>query len=611
MNEEYDYIVGFDFGHGETSAAKVDVAAIDVESIHIEADDLFIVGNDREPKIPSMVGYDIDGNIQLNFDAYQFKYLKVGAYFKAPMVASENFQAITDENKQYFKDFAVSVFNKLHEHPKNQDLKNKKVLYFVACPSGWNKEQRTEYLNFFIGYCGLPISGVIEESRAAYVVARRKLYEKNPNLCAYGKKIAVLDMGSSTLDITMHSDKTYSDGYEIGASMIEEALLHYFLNTNEDFQAKYSQYEQMEPTCKNQILFMLRMAKEEYYNKVSKSATGDIMLRCQVDWEELSSDEISGISNLKVRGSELIELLDANNSDDEKYINKLRSSVNSFIAQHGRVDAVVLTGGASLMPFYKEVVLECYGLTENECVIDRNPSYSISQGTAIMGYLDTKNPANVPVGDPESLTKLLNQIPEIIKTQVLNCTIDTYRTQLLSTVEQWNGQKDAKILRDLYDQLSSLLASWEDHSSQISISTNREVAESVSKTINDSLSQMMRLYFGFNMQMPSISLNYDFRMTLSEEASLFFLKSVATKIREVIIKSNLFGWFKDPEDWFKDRSGNQRLCGKVAAAVNGCISDFFEGYEIDVQDFETIIEECKDSTRKFYYECIRIITCQV
>ena len=66
-----------------------------------------------------------------------------------------------------------------------------------------------------------------------------------------------------------------------------------------------------------------------------------------------------------------------------------------------------------------------------------------------------------------------------------------------------------------------------------------------------------------------------------------------------------------PEDWEKDRSGNQRLCGKVAAAVNGCISDFFEGYEIDMQEFETIIEECKDSTRKFYYECIRMITCQV
>lgn len=145
MNEEYDYIVGFDFGHGETSAAKVDVAAIDVESIHIEADDLFIVGNDREPKIPSMVGYDIDGNIQLNFDAYQFKYLKVGAYFKAPMVASENFQAITDENKQYFKDFAVSVFNKLHEHPKNQDLKNKKycILWHALRGGIKSKEQNT------------------------------------------------------------------------------------------------------------------------------------------------------------------------------------------------------------------------------------------------------------------------------------------------------------------------------------------------------------------------------------------------------------------------------------------------------------------------------------
>lgn len=611
MNEEYDYIVGFDFGHGETSVAKVDVAAIDTDSVHIDAEDLYIVGNDREPKIPSLVGYDKDGNIQLNFDAYQFKYLKVAAYFKAPMVASEKFQAITDENKQYFKDFVVTVFNKLHEHPRNQDLKNKKVLYFVACPSGWNKEQRTEYLNFFTDYCGLPVSGVIEESRAAHVVARRKLYEKNPDLCAYGKKIAVLDMGSSTLDITMHSDKTYSDGYEIGASMIEDVLLHYFLNTNDEFRAKYSQYEQMEPTCKNQILFILRMAKEDYFNKVSKRAAGDITLRCQVDWEELSNDEINGISNLKVRGSELMALLDANNGDDEKYINRLRSSVNKFIVRHGLVDAVVLTGGASLMPFYKEVVLDCYGLTEDECVVDRNPSYSISQGTAIMGYLDTKNPAKVPVGDPESLTRLLNQIPEIIKTQVLNCTINTYKTQLLSTVEQWNDLPGTKSLRNLYDQLSSLLASWEDHSSEISISTNREVAESVSQTVNDSLSEMMKLYFGFNMPLPSIHLDYDFRMTLSEEASLDFLKSVATKIREVIKKSKFLGRFKDPDDWEKDRSGNPRLCGKVAASLNHCISEFFEGYEIDMHDFETTTAECKDAVRRFYYECIRMITCQV
>ncbi len=611
MNEEYDYIIGFDFGHGETSVARVNVGTIDPESVNIEADDLYIIGNGHEPKIPSLIGYDVDGNVQLNFDAYQFRFLKVAAYFKAPMVSSKKFPAITEENKGYFRDFVKTVFRRLHEHPHNQDLRNKQILYFVACPSGWNKEQKEEYLKFFTDDCGLPISSVIEESRAAHVVARRKLYEKDPTLSAYGKKIAVLDLGSSTLDITMHSDRTYSDGYEIGASKVEEMLLCHFLSTNEDFCSKYRKYDEIAPSCKSQILFMLRMAKEEYFNRVSNGASGDIALRCQVDWEELSSDEISGISNLKIKGSELVSLLDSDKEDDEKYINKLRNSIKTFIKQYGKVDAVVLTGGASQMAFYKEVVLECYGLTENECVVDRSPSYSISQGTAIMGYLDTKNPTRGSIGDPEKLTELLNRIPEVIESEVTRCTIDTYKEQLLSIVDQWESKEGSKTLRELYNQVSFLLASWDEHYDQISASTNKEVAESLSKTINDSLNEMMKLYFGYNMQMPSIELNYDFSMTLPEDSSLLLLKGIAKNIVDIINHSGLFRRFEDPEDWDKDRSGDLKLLAKLTHGTRDYIAQFFDGHGIDMQDFNQTIEECKKETRKFYYECIRKITCQV
>lgn len=611
MDEKYDYIIGFDFGHGETSVARVNVGSIDPESVNIEADDLYIIGNGHEPKIPSLIGYDVDGNVQINFDAYQFRFLKVAAYFKAPMVSSKKFPAITEENKGYFRDFVRTVFRRLHEHPHNQDLRNKQILYSVACPSGWNKEQKEEYLKFFTDDCGLPISSVIEESRAAHVVARRKLYEKDPTLCAYGKKIAVLDLGSSTLDITMHSDRTYSDGYEIGASKVEEMLLCHFLNTNEDFCLKYRQYEDMAPSCKSQILFMLRMAKEEYFNRVSNGASGEIALRCQVDWEELSSDEITGISNLKIKGSELGGLLDSGKEDDDKYINKLRNSINTFIEQYGKVDAVVLTGGASQMAFYKDVVLECYGLTENECVVDRSPSYSISQGTAIMGYLDTKNPTRGSIGDPERLTELLNQIPEIIESEVTRCTIDAYKAQLLSIVDQWQSKEGSKTLKELYDQVSSLLASWDEHYDQISASANREVGESLSNTINDSLTEMMKLYFGYNMQMPSIELNYDFSMTLPEDSSLLLLKGIAKNIVDIINHSSLFRRFEDPEDWNEDRSGDLKLLAKLAHGTRDYITQFFDGHGIDMQDFNQTIEECKNETRKFYYECIRKITCQV
>lgn len=619
MNDEYDFIIGFDFGHGETSVAKVDVSEIDPLSATIEAKDIYIVGNGREPKIPSMIGYDYDRNIELNFDAYQFKFLEVAAYFKAPMVSSERFDAITDENKDYFKDFAITVFDKLHNHPKNQDLKNKRILYFVACPSGWNKNQRDEYLKFFTDYCHLPISGVIEESRAAHVVARRKLLEDNPDLYVYDQKIAVLDLGSSTMDITMHSDRTYTDGDEIGAGIIEDVLLQHFLETDEEFKLKYKQYEELEPSCNDQILFLLRTAKEDYFNMVSNGVKGEVMLRCQIDWSELSSDEIPGVSYLKVSGSVLNNLLDSDedsndddsNNDDNKYIKKLRKFIMRFITQHGKVDYVMLTGGASQMPFFRDVVMQCYGLTADKCIVDSSPSYSISQGTAVLGYLDTFNPLRTTTGDPGTLTDLLGQIPNIIESEVLNNTVGTYKTQLTSIVDQWETKEDPKTLRDLYNQISSLLASWQDHYDQISLSTNKEVAETISNRINDSLSEMMRLYFGYNVQMASIHFDYDFCMTLPEETLLLLIKGVAQNLIEIINHSSIFRRFKDPDDWDKDRSDSPRLLYKLSHGTKDYISAFFEGCNIDMHGFEEIIQACKDKTRDFYYECIRKITCQV
>lgn len=600
-----DYIIGFDFGHGETSVAEVDVKAITPQSIHIEAKDIYIIGNGREPKVPSMIGYDVDGNKNINFDAYQFRFLKVGAYFKAPMVASEDFPSITEEDKEYFKDFVVTVFQNMLEHKANAHLANKKVLYFVACPSGWNKEQREAYLDFFRNYCKLPITDVVEESRAAHVVARRKLYDRNPQLSMYGKKIAVLDLGSSTLDITMHADKTYTDGYKIGASRIEETLLQFFLETDPAFKEKYEAYAGLENTCKKQILFMLRMAKEDYFNNLSNRPPSEVTLKCPVDWEELSADEIPGTSYLKIKGNVLDTMLDSKG----EYKNALRDSVNDFIAKNGKVDAVVLTGGASQMPFYKDIVLDCYGLTDDQCVVDPNPSYSISQGTAIMGYLDTKNPAKDDMDMPESLRKLIESIPGLIKGEVVKCTTEAYKVQVATVVNRWRKMKGRKTLNMLYKMLSTLLASWDEQIDEINKNTNQQVAQAVSDTINNSLREMMRLYFSYDVQMNDIKLDYEFNMAMPPEQTMIMLKGIYQNFEE-IMKSYGFYKFKGKESMEKDRSGSEGLVMKLADGTIDFVDKWFNGYDVD-DEFDDIIKDCQDATRDFYFECIRQITCQV
>ena len=605
-----DFIIGFDFGHGETSVAKLNVNTVDESAAQLEAEDIYIIGDDREPKIPSIVGYDCNGNIQINLDVYQFKFLKVEAGFKAPMIASEKFPAITPENKDYFRDFVVNVFEKLHEHPKNNELRNKSILYFVACPSGWTTEQRDEYLKFFTDYCNLPIAGVIEESRAAYVVARRKLYDKNPELSRFGKKTAVLDLGSSTLDITMHSDRSYSDGFEIGACKIEEVLLQYFIETDEDFKEKYNRYSQMEDSCSDQILFLLRKAKEEYFNRVRNGSTNDIMLKCQIDWDELSSDEIPGTSNLKIKGSSMESLLESHGQEPKKYKDILCDDIKSFIKQHGMADAVVMTGGASQMDFYQKMVMDCYGLDEDRCIVDRFPSYSISQGTAIMGYLDTKNPVKKGDEVPEGLLNLINRIPDLIKNAVIISSITVYKTEMKKIVDEWEQSSSNRTLKVLYDNFSTLLASWDEHYAEISMAVNQQVEESLSAEVSDSLSQLMRLYFGFNMQLEPIDLDYDISMTLPHEQTMMLLGDIYNNFKSLIDNRNMLSQFRDPSSLNKDRGEDSEMLKYLANGTRAFIDDWFEGVDIE-NEFDDVIKDCQSKVKNFYYKSIKYITCQI
>lgn len=605
-----DFIIGFDFGHGETSVAKLNVNTVDESAAQLEAEDIYIIGDDREPKIPSIVGYDCNGNIQINLDVYQFKFLKVEAGFKAPMIASEKFPAITPENKDYFRDFVVYVFEKLHEHPKNNELRNKSILYFVACPSGWTTEQRDEYLKFFTDYCKLPIAGVIEESRAAYVVARRKLYDNNPELSRFGKKTAVLDLGSSTLDITMHSDRSYSDGFEIGACKIEEVLLQYFIETDEDFKEKYNRYSQMEDSCSDQILFLLRKAKEEYFNRVRNGSTNDIMLKCQIDWDELSSDEIPGTSNLKIRGSSMESLLESHGQEPKKYKDILCDDIKSFIKQHGTVDAVVMTGGASQMDFYQKMVMDCYGLDEDRCIVDRFPSYSISQGTAIMGYLDTKNPVKKGDEVPGGLLNLINRIPDLIKNAVIISSVNVYKTEMKKIVDEWEQSSSNRTLKVLYDNFSTLLASWDEHYAEISMAVNQQVEESLSAEVSDSLSQLMRLYFGFNMQLEPIDLDYDISMTLPHEQTMMLLGDIYNNFKSLIDNRNMLSQFRDPSSLNKDRGEDSEMLKYLANGTQAFIDNWFEGVDIE-NEFDDVIKDCQSKVKDFYYKSIKYITCQI
>ena len=125
---DYDFIIGFDFGHGETSVAVVDIGNVSINNGTVPVDDVYVCEYSHEPKITSLIGYDADGNTEVDIDIYDFKsFNRIESYFKGPLIASQDFKAINDTQRTHFKDFIVTVFNKVKSNPKNVRMLGKNI----------------------------------------------------------------------------------------------------------------------------------------------------------------------------------------------------------------------------------------------------------------------------------------------------------------------------------------------------------------------------------------------------------------------------------------------------------------------------------------------------
>jgi hypothetical protein len=610
---DFNYIIGFDFGHGETSVAMVDVKKVSLQDGTIPAEDVYICQHSREPKITSLVGYASDGTTDVDIDIYDFKGFKsIEAYFKGPLVGSDKFKAISDVQKEHFRDFISTVYHKMMENPKNLTLVGSNVKYYAACPSGWSKEQRESYHNFLKVECGVPIEAVIEESRAAHVAARKKLYERNKDLSEQAKRIVVLDLGSSTLDITLHADKTYTDGFETGASMIEDRLLNSFLSSDSEFTDCYNKYLSINKMGKDEILLFLRYAKEDYFNKQKKYPAREITFSCNIDWNDLSSDEVIGNSRLRMKGSDFISLLkQSNNPDEEGYESLLKNGINSFIANHGKADAVILTGGASQMKFYKDIVIKCFDIEDSACIVDDIPSYSISQGVAMIGYMDSKCPIfdnNIEL--PPNIKDLSDNLNHLFADEVLSHYKQSYTDILSNLVDEWKNKSGQKTLGELFLSLDRLIKDWDSRSVQISEDINVSVANTVRDRINSALQETIRLYFGFDAPIEKFDIDYSFSFSTSKEDNRKLFNNILKIMENAVNNKSYFSKWNGRSSLEKDRSDDPTFVETVSKKINNFASSWFGGYKLD-DAFDEEAKDCQLRLIDFYKSAIRKITCQV
>lgn len=353
------YLIGIDFGHGETTASCINTADGKQKRLHI------LDGNtDEGSKVESAVCRDSKtGEWHFAKDFTDYSSPDFTLYFKAPM------NEITPKNKEAFAAFVKLVYE--HILANNDFLNHAEFCIYAACPSGWNNKDENQiqkYKDFLSDQ--LPIEWVIKESDAAYFKFKaEKDFDSSST-------VLVIDIGSSTIDFTAYGanyESPLSVGIKHGASNVERAICKYYNENDREFiEAKAKAKAPCEKYNKNwnaAVLHYVKGQKEDFYTKDLNTLILDLSNR-SID-NALQERIFNAVTNTKLQLENEILI---------SYASTLRGDLEMVKGKLGSISIVVLTGGASRMPWLQHLVKDVFN--DSRVLRDCEPSYVVSDGIA-------------------------------------------------------------------------------------------------------------------------------------------------------------------------------------------------------------------------------------
>lgn len=375
VTQNTEFIIGIDFGHGETSAAFYNLKNQEKEDLDI-LPGLKVIKSavailEQEGKETICVGDAAITNAPYAKD-FQISFKKR----PSEMNKTERGRMVA-----FMKGVYAEILN------RKTDYKSRDHAVYIARPSQdiWDSEEKA-YLQMAED-AGLPIAGIQKESRAAYFRARTQPDSKIDSYVKDG--VLIVDFGSSTIDFTYLNSKLSKpkdDGCPYGASQVERTLLEYAMDNPsapamEQFAQLYRDKKKSIPY--NQILYQFRVAKEQFY---SNALMRDFRLTMDLgDITVSDGSPISGAVSFKISRQKVNDVLNG-------YIEIVKQEVVKFKEKlkDQPVVGVYLTGGASRMDFVRQIFIEIFNLDEAHCPSDNNPSVIVSQGVAHLSYADIK-----------------------------------------------------------------------------------------------------------------------------------------------------------------------------------------------------------------------------
>lgn len=499
--DQIEYIIGIDFGHGETSAA---ICRVDNNK---DPEDIDLTGTGKEA-IPSTIYIESkDGveNILIGKEAIA-EYGKGGsgdfyAYFKqSPDTLDEN----KNPNIRIMKLFMRKVYETIctrraGELMEGGIIKNNHVV-FIACPSQsqkWGDNAMQNYVTLALE-AGLPVagasiddkfrlSGIVRESRAAYIRALQKDEAKQ----IATKGILVIDYGSSTIDITYYKEgeKPIDRGYQLGASFVEKAIFNYLKEAHDDLEGDQNpeilkQIERTYPSLATKLLYSIRESKEKFYTDYAFANSIEIGFKFK---PRVNADKI----DVELSKTTITEEIIAS------YICDVKVAFEDFkknVVKSNNVTLLVLTGGASRMNFVQDLAKSVFG--ENVKMLPpQDPSLTVSNGIATAGRADVKlyhiaqdALSNAKITSPDIFSDVIQDAATDIAGEVID--------DMHSSYESFKNQYSDESVVSLKERIAAKLKNRESaYQSRIQISFNYKLKAYINNIVDTILRKYVQEQF--------------------------------------------------------------------------------------------------------------------
>ena len=505
--KEHKYVIGIDFGHGETSA----------DICNIQWDDSYLKLSAPEPIEIFNGVHAIKSVLLIEILEGQKKYY-IGQQainrYSNPKFHSQSdsfsfysyFKKIPStmslKEKEIMCDFMAEVYQQIRR--QRQELTEGNHVVYIACPSNsekWTENELMSYADIALK-AGIPLAkiegqsvGIIRESRAAFLKART-----NPSSKASVKEgILLIDFGSSTVDLTYYSSrytkKPIDDGGEkCGASNVEIKITQELKKRNPIIVEAISTINSADTA----LLLTMREAKEKFYTYEGED------MECSISLTKITGGAIKGNVEEFFSNADISSILTGYLVEIRECFEKFR---DKYIAQYP-IKLIFMTGGASRMSFIQDIAREAFQY-KGEFYKETNPSLTISNGIALAGRADMRTYA---------MEEQLLQSSIIASADIATKTIDSAASaiakEVIQKVESDYSYFASKSSDDSISSLESDIKRTIDQinfSSYLSQAYNTTLKEIANEQIMPPINNIVRDYFP-DFEIPNIEANTMFSL---------------------------------------------------------------------------------------------------